>query len=226
MVLERRMSLFSLVVVAVLSLADAATATLLPDGEVVWAFEGTATSINGVQDVVGSLLFSPASTIDLHAMVGGIDEVSGSFFSVSLIDRPPGHSDEITTSGGSYNNFSTVTSPYGAPISNSGPPLYYTVEPAYMSIDLKDKDGSLFDDAVPPLPPVHAPDIDVFQIAQLSILQQTCFIATPSPTLECYTAHLLDVQFTSFSDPVPEPDWLTWMSLASLCSAIGLRVRA
>ncbi|HTO53066.1 MAG TPA: hypothetical protein VMR50_06730 [Myxococcota bacterium] len=207
----------------ILVAAGIASATALPDGSVVWDFEGTALTFpNGnttSHSVVGSLQFSTGASplnVQVQALVGGVDTVSGGLFYVTAVDGAPGTVDQITfqTGGGTLG---TLSSPYSLPPQGSPAPI----DPPTISLNLSDKNGSLFDGAAFPLPPAHAPNIDTFSIATLSISQNVCIVSNPiSGTLLCNMQREFELTFTSFSDPVPEPGWLAWVGMLGL---LGLR---
>ena len=183
-----------------------------------WDFTGTAVTFsdgNRVDHTVtGSLTFAsldyatmpPIHTISMNALVDGVDSVVASIYYVTAIDGAPGTVDYFDSSNGMY---SVSSLPYPTPPSA-------TSDPFVVTINLRDKNGSLFDGTYP-LPPAHAPDIDIFAAAGLSISQRYCIVGNPiSGSLLCSTYPNFTVSFTSFSDPVPEPRSLAWLSLAGL----------
>ena len=216
--MERPMSflLLSLAISVTLGFATDAAAAPLPNGNIRWAFEGTATTPGSpypvIHSVVGTLEFGSllGTTIGVDALVDGVDRVRGSILAVSF--------DGAAQDRISLPYTFVLFSPYG-----HEPDSVNYFLPMF-GFNLTDVDGTLFDGTFP-LPPAYAPDISRFAVAELSILQETCSQTDDSSPCPFAGVHSVDevfhLTFTSFSEPVPEP---AGNALASLLALAGLAV--
>jgi hypothetical protein len=202
-------------------LGHPARAALLPDGSVVWSFEGHGVGIqNGASyAIAGDMTFSGSSLVIDASVDGAAHALSAGADPVIFEDGALNSADRLSSS-------LAATLFVNAPFILSAPSVY--ARSGAIRLNFLDNDGTVFNDLVANggflEAPADAPDASLFEVREIGILQTFCTDAMDSLCSDgggqLGIVPMLTITVDAFHEPAPAPEASAAAQLALALAAL------
>jgi hypothetical protein len=215
------------VALALVFLGHSASAALLPDGSIVWSFEGHGVGIQNGESyaIAGDMTFSGSGLV-IDASVDGVEHaLSAGIDPVIFEDGALNSADRLSSS-------LAATLFVTAPFILAAPSVY--ARSGAIRLNFLDNDGTVFNDLVANgsflEAPADAPDASLFEVREIGILQTFCTDTMDSLCSDgggqLGIVPELTITVDAFHEPAPAPEAGAAALLATALAALLLARRS